>query len=405
MSAVLEHPGTPGDAPIRVDALTINVRNEKGQALVPAVCLDRVRILWDGTEVIPAAPLPATAQPVTASLSGILIPPGGSATVTVVVDIESGAPPTQLQLSINGTGIAAVDANLDEPVSVVPRPGFELPLVSGITRLVLPARDLLVSLESLMPAALAADGSVVAAGAVTLANPAPDGSSPVRVNSLRIRGADRAFGPVAVGAAVSRLSLFMDGTLFAAGDTLGSDSTTATLVFPQDIVLDPGKTETVELRMALRPGGDVSSLRLGLNAGDVGVIEPAGSLEPLTVRGTNGQSFPLWTQAGSMSAASLSGSYSNFPNPFNPKHEETTFVYFLPADGRVTLRLWSVQGEKVITLLDGENRSAGLHQDDRWNGVNGAGRGVMNGVYIAELTVLYADGTSTRLVRKVAVVR
>lgn len=106
-----------------------------------------------------------------------------------------------------------------------------------------------------------------------------------------------------------------------------------------------------------------------------------------------------------MSAASLSGSYSNFPNPFNPRYEETTFVYFLPADGRVTLRLWSVQGEKVITLINAEKRSAGLHQDDRWDGVNGAGHGVMNGVYIAELTVQYADGTSTRLVRKVAVVQ
>jgi uncharacterized repeat protein (TIGR01451 family) len=405
MSAVLMHPGSAGDAPIRVNGLTINVRDEKGQALVPAACLDRVRILWNGSEAVSAAPLPTGPQPVTAALSAILIPAGASAAVTIVIDIDAGAPPTQLQLSINGAGIDAVDANLGEPVTVVPLPGYDLPLISGLTRLVLPARDLLASLESLMPAALAADGSTVAAGALTLSNPAPDGSSPVRVAYLRVRGADRDFSPVNVGAAVTRMSLYMDGELFAASDTLGTDSTTAWIPFPDDLVLSPEKQRTLELRVSLRPGSQVTSLRLGYEAGDVGVVQPTGSLLPLNVRGTGGQAFPLWTEAGTLSAASLAGSYSNFPNPFHPRREETVFVYFLSADARVTLRLWSTRGEKVITLLDAERRSAGLYQSDRWDGLNGEGHSVVSGVYIAELEVQYADGSAARLVRKVAVVR
>ena len=59
----------------------------------------------------------------------------------------------------------------------------------------------------------------------------------------------------------------------------------------------------------------------------------------------------------------------------------------------------------MITLLDGVWRAAGMHQDDRWDGKNGAGRTVRNGVYIAELTVHYDDGSSERALRKVAVVR
>jgi hypothetical protein len=222
---------------------------------------------------------------------------------------------------------------------------------------------------------------------------------------LRVRGADRDFSPVNVGAAVTRMSLYMDGELFAASDTLGTDSTTAWIPFPDDLVLSPEKQRTLELRVSLRPGSQVTSLRLGYEAGDVGVVQPTGSLLPLNVRGTGGQAFPLWTEAGTLSAASLAGTYSNFPNPFHPRREETVFVYFLSADARVTLRLWSTRGEKVITLLDAERRSAGLYQSDRWDGLNGEGHSVVSGVYIAELEVQYADGSAARLVRKVAVVR
>jgi hypothetical protein len=59
----------------------------------------------------------------------------------------------------------------------------------------------------------------------------------------------------------------------------------------------------------------------------------------------------------------------------------------------------------VTTLIDGELRPAGLHQGDRWNGRNGNGSSVTNGVYLAELEVAYTDGSSARHLRKVAVVR
>jgi hypothetical protein len=42
---------------------------------------------------------------------------------------------------------------------------------------------------------------------------------------------------------------------------------------------------------------------------------------------------------------------------------------------------------------------------DRWDGRNGAGSIVLNGVYLAELVVQFDDGSSRRLLRKVAVVR
>jgi hypothetical protein len=56
-------------------------------------------------------------------------------------------------------------------------------------------------------------------------------------------------------------------------------------------------------------------------------------------------------------------------------------------------------------LLNGEWHGAGLYQNTLWSGRNGLGNAVVNGVYIAELVVDYDDGSSERLIRKVAVVR
>jgi hypothetical protein len=48
----------------------------------------------------------------------------------------------------------------------------------------------------------------------------------------------------------------------------------------------------------------------------------------------------------------------NYPNPFNPS---TTIKFGIPADAKVLLELYSVTGEKVATLIDGD-LSAGYHQ-------------------------------------------
>ena len=94
-----------------------------------------------------------------------------------------------------------------------------------------------------------------------------------------------------------------------------------------------------------------------------------------------------------------------FPNPFAAGREVTTFVYALQRAGAVTLRIYTPRGERVITLLEGEPRPAGLHQWDRWDGRNGRGFVVRNGVYIAELSVRFDDGKQERVREKVAVVR
>jgi len=72
-------------------------------------------------------------------------------------------------------------------------------------------------------------------------------------------------------------------------------------------------------------------------------------------------------------------SVSNFPNPFNPT---TKINYNLPRDGQVSIKVFSVRGELVRTLVD-EHKTAGEHSVT-WDGKTNAGSQSASGVYFYE---------------------
>ena len=125
----------------------------------------------------------------------------------------------------------------------------------------------------------------------------------------------------------------------------------------------------------------------------------------IEVRPEAGQVFPLWTEAGRFESTDFASSVSTYPNPFAAGREAATFVYYLRAGARVSVHVSTLDGEPVRTLLDHSPRPPGMQQRDTWDGRNGAGRLVRNGVYLAEIVTEFDDGQSARVVRKVAVLR
>jgi aminopeptidase N len=87
----------------------------------------------------------------------------------------------------------------------------------------------------------------------------------------------------------------------------------------------------------------------------------------------------------------------NYPNPFNPS---TTIAFVLPSRSRVTLRITTILGEEVATIVPGV-KGPGGHQ------VSWDATGHPAGVYIAELTADPVDGAgpAARLVRKMLYIR
>lgn len=88
-----------------------------------------------------------------------------------------------------------------------------------------------------------------------------------------------------------------------------------------------------------------------------------------------------------------------YNNVFNPaRGEKATFKYQTVAPGQVTLRLYTLAGAHVLTLID-SYKPAGKGSVD-WHGVNLSGRRVASGIYY-----LHLDAPGIRKTQKVIVVK
>jgi len=402
LTATLRHPGVPGTGRIRIQSFAIACGDEARRPLAPDRYIDALRVMVGAQEIGSAGVIPASGN-IDVPTPNFVLDPGESATVSVIVDIESTAPATSLELLLQS--ILATDANVGLPVQVVPEANTELPLTSGLARLAAPATELVVSLESAMPAALVADGSLVPLGQLEFRNSASAGAGDIRIDHLVVRGSDSQDQALAIGRVAEQILVRLGDQTWAMSDSLTPDSVTVTLRPAQPLVAEPDSPVQLDVFAVLRTDAGVKAFRAGVVAADIGVVQPSSALLRVRVVAEPGSDFPLWTKAGSFGTTSLRESFANFPNPFGAGREPTMFVYYLPAPGTVSLRILTLRGDTVAWLLRNTNRAAGLQQQDLWTGQNGRGLVVVNGVYLAELSVELADGTRERLLRKVAVVR
>lgn len=67
----------------------------------------------------------------------------------------------------------------------------------------------------------------------------------------------------------------------------------------------------------------------------------------------------------------------NYPNPFNPT---TKIVYELPKNCNVTLEVYNVLGQKVITLVNNRLQLKGKHSVV-WNAKDVHGNNLSTGIY------------------------
>jgi len=105
-----------------------------------------------------------------------------------------------------------------------------------------------------------------------------------------------------------------------------------------------------------------------------------------------GNNQPLLTALGSSYLPVVNGDetktgsfslvlYPAYPNPFNAV---TTITYKLPAASKVELSIFTLQGEKVVTLVS-EADNAGWHQIT-WEGKDSGGQPLPSGVYFYSIT-------------------
>ena len=390
---VLDHPDT-ATAAIRVDSLAFDLVDAAGAGVVPADVLAQFCVVGADTLARVTALSSVSPRVETPLAPPIVLTPGARDSVTVYVDARDPLTPGTLELRLERSGIVAVDVNDGSRILGI---DGAFPLVGGMSALRLPDADVACALVSRLPANVTGRERDLAAFDLVVRHRSAAGYADVDVRRLVV-GAQSDDGGLDARAVFSAARLLRgDSTLAVASPSGGVAAFT---LAPGVVRLAPGDVDTLTLRVDLDDPARAFRLVLADTSALRVVAVGAGAVEPVPESGA----WPLRTEPAQVLGTDPARAFTNYPNPFAAGREATRVTFFLDRDARVTLRVYTLWGERVGTLLEGAARPAGLHQDVTWDGRTGDGHVVNNGVYFLVLDVDDAAGTR-RLRRKVAVVR
>jgi len=90
----------------------------------------------------------------------------------------------------------------------------------------------------------------------------------------------------------------------------------------------------------------------------------------------------------------------NYPNPFNPS---TTIKFRLPVRAHVTLKIVSLLGQEVATLMDSRQNAGDI--EIVWDGKNSVGNQVASGIYFYQLEAKGSDGEQFNSIRRMVMIK
>ncbi|MEW6556917.1 MAG: kelch repeat-containing protein [Elusimicrobiota bacterium] len=116
--------------------------------------------------------------------------------------------------------------------------------------------------------------------------------------------------------------------------------------------------------------------------------------------------FSYFTIVASVTPTKKISNIVNYPNPFNPEKETTTIKYVLTESDDILVQIFNLVGDLVYRQKIHSNEEGAIGQPEgytneiTWNGKNGDGITVANGVYIMEI-----KSGNEKEIRKIAVVK
>jgi hypothetical protein len=231
--------------------------------------------------------------------------------------------------------------------------------------------------------------------ALRIANPQEIGEGSaiaLRALSLFVAGEDnvRLADPSAALSAVKLARYSSPDALLGVASVSSTNPVRVELV-PQADTLGPGEDDTllVTVDVSRNPIGSGVTLEIEGN-GAFEVVDLA-SGQPIGVVSPDNESFPRSLSAPSRWFAGV----HNYPNPFKAGLESTRISYYLERDSRVSLKIYTLDGKLVLSRSFSEQEPQGREglRDILWDGKNGNGDIVLNGVYICKLEAAGANAT------------
>ncbi|MBN1349006.1 hypothetical protein JXJ21_06330 [candidate division KSB1 bacterium] len=238
-------------------------------------------------------------------------------------------------------------------------------------------------------------------------------SSDILLHSLKLRLEDKDGRKITNPAhLISRLAVAKSSDYalcFAAAEGAALEQNPLTLQFLPEHNISSSKPDSLSLIVDIAENTNISNFKIKIDSSawfDV-IIDGSRGLRPL-ITDTAGKGINDLKLASGIVVIlkpSLKSTFLNYPNPFGSSNKsETNFTYFLEKDADIELRIYSLIGELVwrasYSASDPQGR-AGMHDKGNllpifWNGTNGRGHRVLNGVYISIFTTSYGETATTR---------
>ncbi len=293
---------------------------------------------------------------------------------------------------------APVDLNTGEPAKISEEP-ILIPFIvrESVTRLVARAE---ASLET-RPLQRGVSGRLFD---LSLGNATNDNRSTLKLNSILIELTDRDNNKIDARSVVDTdgFDFYVNGQPAGqarfVNDNLGYKFSEA--------IIYPGQELVLEMRLTPKAGTPFDYFNMFLNGSLISaeIIEGPRTGQSVPVNSVGDQAFEVSLRKAII-AEDLGESFKNYPNPFDPTRTATEFRYFLETDSDVDIYIFTATGEEVRRLhldIGGNGGAAGTNDQIYWDGRNGEGDVVLNGIYIALIEVA-STGQKAKL--KIAVVK
>jgi hypothetical protein len=398
MTLSLMHADSVDASAMMVDSVTVEFVDPLGTPLKPGDWLSSLRFVSGADTLAAVTSLSITDPVVECKLSPpIVLEAGGSDSLTLFIDARGLVAPTRFFARMDRHQIHALDTNDSRRVLGIEG---DFPLLAGPYWLRIPGANIFCSLASRVPANVSGNEQGLAAFDLTMENRNAPGYTGATLSEILVEVARDDGKPVAASDLFSAVRLQLGDTTSVAGAMQENDLRFA---FSPALDVDAGDV----LAMTLLTDMDASLSNCGFRF----LIREATSLalrDASTDEVIGAQSdaaFPLASSAAHILGASTTEGFTNYPNPFAAGRTETRVTFFLDEPSRVTLKLYTLWGKEVTTLLGGSRYAAGLHQDVTWDGRTGDGDVVNNGVYYLWFEAVGDSGSKVTLKRKVGVVR
>ena len=252
LSLELSHAGTPNAASILLKSIVISVMNSSGTAQPANSALTRILLADDNSTLTSVTSIPATSGIALPLSPNLLLRPGDTTELVLLVDISDSAMANSLVMGIETAGaIEAVDANTDLPVTILP--STTPPIRTASCRIDDPTTALAISSVSRSVSSVNAGQINVPMLKIGVRHPGETGTSQVQLVGLSLilmDGADTLIG----SSVVDRIAVYR------ASELLGQVTGTilSRKLIPVDLgsglTVNPNASDSLTIAISVAPG-------------------------------------------------------------------------------------------------------------------------------------------------------